>query len=411
MPAPELDLLCAEVTELTRQPELSVIEHRASRRRLRRMTLAGAGIVVALVAGGGVAVASLPDRHRSSDVAGTPSPVPSEWQPNAPGPVRWAGTADGTHIYAVLSECPACGQRLVASDDGGRTWTTRPITADVNRAAVGELQLRGARTLEIAGQPDSAKVGPGHPTLISTDGGSTWTAATVDSTPVATVPAGAWLECHWTSSSVRTGSGGCSLDVVDPATKRVRPLAMAPSMDVYDVVEAPTGAGLWLVGLDRTTQASSVAVSRDGGATWSVHSIVSPGDGQLHLRPYVGTYDGTIAYAIVANGSDTDGYRSTDGGQTWQPTNGGAALPGTLGGLQPSIVLPDGTQVLQQYAGDDVFRPLVGVDGGARYVGGQIPGWPGPSVHVTATGGFVAWSWVAIHVSPDGRTWTKVTPR
>src|SRR5438067_7461596 len=109
MPTRELDRLCADVMELTRQPELSVIRRRATRRRRGRVALASAGLaVVGLVAAGGIVVASLPGRHSGADVGGSPSALPSMLQPFPSGPVAWADTADGAHVYAVLEECPAC---------------------------------------------------------------------------------------------------------------------------------------------------------------------------------------------------------------------------------------------------------------------------------------------------------------
>jgi hypothetical protein len=380
MPTRELDRLCADVMELTRQPELSVIQRRATRRRRRRVALASAGLAAVVAAVGGLTVDALSGRHGTPDVTGSsaaPNVTPSEWVPFAWGPVAWVDTADGTHVYAELQACGACARRLVGSDDGGRTWTTRAELTEMEIP-----QLFGATTLEMAGPTPK----------ISTDGGRTWSPRVDDPTPAATVPAGGWLEC---------GGSLCTLQVVDPATSRWHPLAAPPPLDVKTIGAVPTAAGLWLTGLDPTTRAPSVAVSRDGGATWTVRPIAPPaGD----TPPIVATYDGTTAYAILGLKETSHGYRTTDGGRSWQPINGGAQLPSPCPD-PPSVVLRDGTHVLQCDGG-----PRVGVDGGARYVAGQLPDWPG-TVQVTRSGGFFSYRGGTLSVSSDGRHWTKVTPR
>jgi hypothetical protein len=122
--------------------------------------------------------------------------------------------------------------------------------------------------------------------------------------------------------------------------------------------------------------------------------------------PQLVTYDGRTAY-LVAGGY---GFRTTDSGRTWQPTNGGAALPESLVSGSQSIVLPDGTQVLQRYVGNDFVEPLVGRDGGTRYEAERLPGGFGPPLSMTLGGGYVGHTWAAIYLSSDGWYWTKVTP-
>lgn len=394
MPTSKLDQLCTEIMELTSQPDLAVIRRRARRHRVRRHAAAGvaAGVVGAIMLVGGAALShGSASRPHPADNLPTPGPTPSGLVLFPEGPIRWADVGDAQHVYAVLSECGDCAPRLVGSDDGGRTWTVRS-----DRWASGPIEVRGPRTL----------VTTGSSMTISTDGGRTWSVAVADPTPVPSVPAGGWLMC------TDLPGGHCAPTVVDPAHGRLHPLATLPAVNAIDVPFAPDAAGLWIEGRE-PNGTPSVAVSHDRGVTWSVHAFTGLPSGNGGMvndnRAHVVTRDQTTAYAVCGNGIETRGFRSTDGGVTWQPTNGGAQLPGPLAYIQPSTVLPDGTHVLQQQ-GDARIQPLFGRQGGDSYVAESRPGWPTVPLHLAVDGSLVGADHRSLYLSTDGRTWTTATP-
>jgi photosystem II stability/assembly factor-like uncharacterized protein len=424
MPAPKLTEFCDEVMELTRQPEFPIIQRRAARRRLRRRARLTAAVAGALVVAVGL-TGAWPTGGQSAPPVATP---PDRLAPR--NPIHWADTADADHLYAVVADCNGCEARLVGSDDGGRTWTSRQATAYRKPAYAGyefsDIELRGPSTMEQTGWIPKS----GHPpvTIVSTDGGRSWASVTVDSRPVATVPHGGWLE------SVSTDDGmAAELRVTDPATRTVHPLATPPpGVYVPNVVQTPDGTGLWVQGRDSTGMKAMVAVSRDRGITWLTHTFdltdpafrvptvsLNPSPSQLaqRFRPQlfatvdVVTRNGTTVYAVLGDGQHQWSVRSPDGGNNWTVLNSGDPLPRLLVADRPSFVRPDGTHVIQQQLDNDQFRAYVSADGGSRYVAIEAAGWPQAAVDLTLDGRYIARNWQTIYRSTDGQHWTTVTPR
>jgi hypothetical protein len=131
-------------------------------------------------------------------------------------------------------------------------------------------------------------------------------------------------------------------------------------------------------------------------------------------RREVSTHDGRIVHVIVAHLDQDYGFRSTDGGLTWKPTNGGAVLPASTA---PDITLPDGAHVLQVWGTGNRFVPLTGVNGAATYVAVPRPGWPAltsgtSSVVVEGTSGlYLAHDSRTLAYSTNGIDWHEVTPQ
>jgi len=292
------------------------------------------------------------------------------------------------------------------------------------------IEVRGALTLE------AARLGPdlvppaGKPARLSTDGGHSWADLVFDPTPTSRVPAGGWLECDNNETqmdSVATLSNPspkrCRLQVVDPANRTVRPLAFAPPITAYVVAPVPADAGLWVMGLDHSRRAA-VSVSRDGGVTWSTSSFggtlpldaVGTKEGHSYTMQ-VSTHNGRIVHVIVAYLDKDCGFRSTDGGGTWKPTNGGAPLPEPLDTAWPGITLPAGTHVLQRWAGGKHIQPLTGVNDAATYAVAPRPGWPALDAGVTGVvregnaGVYLTNDYRTLSYSTNGTDWHEVTPQ
>jgi hypothetical protein len=411
MPAPYLDRLSAEVIDHTVQPEFTEIAWRVRRRRTRRYALSGAAIMVAVLVGAGVTWGVRPAGH-AQQVTTPPSVEPSDRTPFAMGPVVRADAADATHLYAVLKDCASCPFRLVGSDNAGRTWTLRALPS-----ADPDVEVHGPATLTAGIRK------------LSTDGGHLWTDFDADPTPATRVPPGGWLYCYsaWQmgADAIVSAPAPCEPRVVDPGAGTVRPLAGPLPITPYAVAPAPPAAGLWVLGLDAGRRAA-VSVSRDGGATWSTSSFGDPvpagavntkDDGNAYTVQ-VSTYDGTVAHVITGRPDQHHGYRSTDGGHSWSPTNGGAPLPDPLVDGEPGLTLPDGTHVLQRWpqGGASYVQWLTGVDGAARYDPVPRPGWPVLSSGrygypvIGGTGLLLAYDNRTVAWSTDGTTWHQAVP-
>ena len=411
MPTPPFEHFNNEVMELTTQPEVAVIERRAHRRRVRRWVTSSVAAVVALQLAGALAWAGALPGRSPAKVAASPSPSASAYPA---GPVWWADAADQDHLYALLYSCQTCPMRLVGSDDGGRTWSTRH---EGWTGGVGVPQVIGPRTLFTSGAPESydhSTLEPALPAAISTDGGRTWVPLSTSSTPTAHVPAGGWLDCsHFESvyqQSIEIPGKLCHLTVVDPKARTIRPLVPPAGITPYGAAAVPVEHGLWVAGLDGDGWLN-VSVSHDGGLTWTTHRFGElprlARDKIANVAGYsaaISTFDGQTAYAVIGFGSATHGYQTTDGGRTWTPVGAGAGLPHPSRMDGPAITLPDGTFVLQRQV-NGKFQPLVSIAEADRLRPDDLRDWPPTLVFPDRNGWYTAVDGWTFYRSQDGVHW------
>ncbi|GIH12448.1 glycoside hydrolase [Rugosimonospora africana] len=403
------------------------------RRRARfRMTAAGAVSAVAVAAAGSFAGLGFAGQ-------GGPGPVPSRNDIHD-GAVLSVAAADRNHLYEVIAACPSkdphysepenCTDRLFGSDDSGRTWTLR--NPDIDRESVGVLApgvlAADPDAVEHDGFPGSSTFIPWQkkPTspdtlngdssaLISSDGGRTWTRWTPkdDPTPLAALPAGDWLACHW----IRPPTG-CALTANDPATGRSSPLAHQPPMNVEQVDDLSAGAGLWVSGQDRPSGYPAVGVSTDRGRTWSVHVFGPgesdhPGDG-LHVQGAVpASADGKTVYVVVVSRAQHGPgqafvYRSVDGGATWQRTDPNHTLPYADHMAGTSYVAADGTHIVYNLGSPPASWPASSDAGTSYRPAAWVPGLlrlTDPRGFVAAPGVYLVWDNDTVYRSTDGIRW------
>ncbi|MEU5938993.1 hypothetical protein ABZ807_07340 [Micromonospora sp. NPDC047548] len=382
---------------------------RRHRRRRTATTVAGASalatvavVAVNLLAPAPPPVDGPPIASRTT-AAGDPDPASGRR-------IQWAGAADREHLYLSLSSCTGgpCQKQtvaLVGSTDGGRTWSDRgmPIT-------VSALAVLGPDAL-IAAVP-SSRPGTDGTLLASLDGGHTWAAAQSAGTAGA-VPVGGTAIC-W---SPRAGTP-CTLHAVDPATRRVTPLAAQPPLTMRTDelrIEESTGR-LRVAGTDPATGRPAVSTSTDAGRSWSTHVFADapacPKEGcEAPLLAVTGT---ATTYAVATAGGVRAAYRAEDPGGRWQRLTD-AGLPdgqATTG----AFVTADGTHVLFQLVngrGADAHRYWAARDGGAYQVV-ELDGLPttaGP-VRRTPDGWFYAPNTDGtLYGSTDGWRWSPVTHR
>lgn len=437
MPEPDFHGLREAAADAARQPDFASVQRRAGRLRTRRYAAtAGAATVlsVAVLLTGSALAANQADRGHST--AGDPGVAASD------GPIDTArrsvyavGGSDEKHLYAMVTDCADCERRLMASDDGGRSWSVRrTFDATSIPPPMGGLQVLDRHTVVLppgrwlrprpsgsAGAP----VGVGElaspvagPWRISTDGGVNWRDLAVSSTPAASaLPGHAIAHCDPAAPS---GVGeGCPIYAVDPTVGRMAPLATQPPLvgtHVAHVVSA--AAGLWVQGYEPGSLRPAVAVSRDGGRTWS--RAVFSGEPTAKAQrgfiptaylPWVSTADGRTAYAMFAGDGPPRVYRSTDGGTTWRRTNSDAPLSDApLNGPQ-SWVTADGAHVVLDQP-DGKARFLASPDG-IRYAPLGITGplasdAVGPTLPTMVGSRYLAGGAHTVYLSDDGRTWRPV---
>ena len=320
---------------------------RAVRRRQRRRRTAAAAAVAAL--GVGLLLAA-PFSGRST------APPATGTSPAPPGDRLVAdslGFASVERGYAVLSRCPSgpnvCSARatLVATDDGGRTWTRIPSPADNSpgdRTYIDAVTETGGIVLSIG----SSRYG-------SADGGRTWTRqrdVLVRGPVTGTIPAG------WT---VMVDAG--RLAAYDPVTNQVRQLAhQPPSLSVPSGWPAGTGPHHRLVLAGNNRGRITLAYTDDRGLTW--HPIaVPPG-----VRATVAVALADPATERMYLGLSDDQGRLTGMWRLDRPDAGWVQVPlparlNTESGAIKSVrMLPDGELAYQLPA------PLRTEDGGTRTV-------------------------------------------
>jgi hypothetical protein len=404
----KLSRLGTAVTELTKQPEFEVITRRARRRRIKRLTANTAGVIVVVLNLAGIMFLQV----LPGSVA-TPTGAPR-------GPLAWAAASDANHLYAELHPCTGCEVRFVGSDDGGKHWDVRQA---VDTAG---MLVRGPTTLVA---PATGPTFGNQPMRVSVDGGRGWKSVATDNTPQAKVPTGGWLDCNSTfglTSIQLSPLTSCLLRAVDPVAGTSRPLAPPPGVTPAMVAPVPAAAGLWVLGVDNDKNAA-MSVSRDGGVTWYTHHFGAPTNPSPGVDPsatappdpsrnqhtvdsiQISTFDGQTVNAVLTKAPYAYGFRSTDGGQTWQPTNGGGPLP-TIAYNNPAVTLPDGTHVLQDLRGAHPTAWFGKQPDARSYSKANVQGWPSLGAMMGGDGHLVGYDTNQIWLSTNGINWQRITP-
>ena len=355
------------------------------RRRARVQTavrLSAVSAVVAVTAGVTAVVAA------SGGSRGTPDVVAggSGSSTGNPGPVDfrgldWVAAPDATHLYATVRPCArpndartSCAERLVASTDGGHTWTVRssdrvPSTLyafDAN-AFVG---WRRADRLPLP-KPSPGAAGTALRALssdlvLSTDGGRHWQTVPTVATPVAAVPPGGFTTCimNSTQTGTKVGNLACTVYAVDPVHLRAAPLANQPAADFFEfsskaAFDPVVGDVLWLTGTTSPDSSpyrgTAVAVSRDRGRTWNTRTVDAACTGSASSWHSTG---GVAKVMCTDDKGASRLYRTDDYGATWQRTT---VPPAPFANSKALYEMGDdfgndGTLVLTQYPVENGVR-------------------------------------------------------
>ena len=198
--------------------------------------------------------------------------------------------AVGSSIWMFVGQCktPGCWVVLMESTDGGTTWQQSPVeppilatTTDPQlvRISTGSAYVLTAPRRNASGEPDTV------PMWFTSDGGRSWVQHTL----------------------------ACPIDAGDIV------MAAAPTGKLFAVCAAQPAAG---------SQAKSVVVSTDGGATWSsagpCTTAILKGEctAKSLISGYLGTLVSTGPTVVHLTGPRSPVYTTTNGGETWTRVGG-----------------------------------------------------------------------------------------
>ncbi|GGY44143.1 beta propeller repeat protein [Streptomyces omiyaensis] len=299
--------------------------------------------------------------------------------------------ADGSG-FALLAECvsdparPAngfCRQRVAALDRDAERWEQRTSPLPELRGTDGvsaRLWVLGpGRALIEDGGGEEPPRG-----WFTGDGGRSW--RTVDPRPAGRtpdIPAGAALtaECATDPGAPAETCARERLAVVSPRDGRRRELVAQPALGAHPrpaAVAEPDGSW-WVSGVEPGSGRPAVAVSRDGGRSWSVSRLPSPTGAPPWYTVVVVGRDAVYAAEMgeLRGGEPVKNplralHRSLDGGRGWERTwtTGPVAEPRSLEGLP--VPGPGGRiELAAQWSGygsADGGRTFRELDGGGAYV-------------------------------------------
>ncbi|HEU5475129.1 MAG TPA: hypothetical protein VFV67_31170 [Actinophytocola sp.] len=308
--------------------------------------------------------------------------------------------ADRLRGYALRAVCPGepfhCVHDLMVTEDALR-WTARGLPPHPGPEAAWVLHVLGPRRVVV-----ETRETRWH----SDNAGVSW--RKVPTEPVRTVPAIPPDAVLSTRCAVATRP--CvepdGVVVLLPETGHAATLANPPPLLEPNPGAVPAAdGGWWVSGRDPASDGWAVAVSRDGGRTWSV-GLVPEFTGVPFAGPTITTGAG-VAYATFtgARRNVNNGllaiFRSTDGGQTWEQTYQRSRLePRSVAGV--AVAAADGTLVVFTESGTQFNS----ADGGRTFTGGkEVLG------HVEwARGGYFARHSYPSNMyfwSPNGVYWTQ----
>lgn len=356
----ELRGLRDELTTAIPLPDVDVLAGRARARR--QLQLAVVVVVVAVA----LAVPLL---------RWLPSSTPPATPPTPPGGGHTSyliDFADADHGYALERACnpvvAGCAFTFYGTDNGGRTWTPRELPPPVSATTgyfVATMYVLSPEEIAL----DQLGGQQGLTRIYSSDGGHSWHEVTRWWNPDgATAPLApdAQLTGRCSRGSY-AGSECAGIGTVKPGTGT---FVSTPTQPPLGVEVFGTVAGehdkWWAVGRSTTTGKKSLAVTTDGGRTWSANQLVSGGSG---VERWSLVARNGVMYAVASDSFQLLRiWRSTDDGTSWEPTyDGSGDVPALVG---TSIAAGDGTLIAS-----DGKVTYVSRDGGRTFRrGGEATG-------------------------------------
>ncbi|MGH7711969.1 MAG: WD40/YVTN/BNR-like repeat-containing protein, partial [Gemmatimonadaceae bacterium] len=221
----------------------------------------------------------------------------------------------------------ATAGRIWRTENGGKSWTLVYQNADTSvfldaitffDAAPGARERRGL----VLGDPIDGRFF----LLVTNDAGRTWHEAPKESRPASQPGEGAFaasgsslvtlgVRHGWIGTGVNVARVLRTTDAGVTWTAIVTPLSSpSPSAGIFSLSFADSSYGIAIGGdYDKAEgRERTVAITRDGGATWQAPPGPTP-NGFRSAVAFVPSSRGRVAVAVGTNGTD----RSDDGGRTW----------------------------------------------------------------------------------------------
>ena len=280
-----------------------------------------------------------PERYAAAGTPEVPVAVSGGTWVNL-GPTTSAFTQNGTTLTKIDSgrlrtilpdPADATGNTVYLLASGGGLWKTTnflstsptwtPLTDFIGSNLSGSAAFGRLTSTLFVGAGDPFDLGVGGFMVKSTDGGSSWSAAT--QLRAASKIYDIKVDVSQAQDIVLVGTNDGLFRSTD-AGATYAPLAAlatpAPSAATYPRVWslARTNAG-WLAAAESSTGTGALFLSTDQGATWApAGGTALAGAGRITLAQ--GLPGDAVVYAYAANAGNKaqlDLFRSTDGGQTW----------------------------------------------------------------------------------------------
>lgn len=352
-----------------------------------------------------------------------------------------AGRGDNTICAAAGIDSTAGTAMLVVSTDAGATWANTPIVGNPAAGSFASVGCTGsgATAICVAAGQDNTGLNPAM-IAVSMDGGTTWT-----NTPITGNPDnGQFFGADCTGSNATAVCVAVGRDLVTNAplivvsmdggtTWTTRSAAGATNNGAYEGVSC-TGSGSTAicvaVGHDDNASQAMLAVSTDGGNTWTDTAIAdNPANGFFKAASCTGSGSTAICMAAGQDLVGTVGMVavSTDGGSTWTNKTITGNFP--LGNYTGASCVGSGSTALCVAVGTSadviITLPIIAVstDGGNTWVDksftgeniGQLTsvtctGDSGPTALCAAVGQDASTNKAMIVVSTDGGNTWATTP-
>ena len=237
----------------------------------------------------------------------TPTFKPNVGIPFGAGPfLASISFGDATHGWAVGSENSALGGLVMATTDGGSTWSPQTIPAGSQQlTAVAAVSATTAWTV------GTSVSGPAE-ILATTNGGATWTQQTA-STPTTTSLDGVSFVSSTTGWVVGQVNNGTVAPVI---------LGTTNGGALWTAETVPAGVtsvtSVWFVdashgwATDQTSTGDGVISTTDGGTTWTAESVPA----SIALRG-ITFRDALHGWAVGGSGGSALILVTSNGGATW----------------------------------------------------------------------------------------------
>ncbi|SNT47988.1 BNR/Asp-box repeat-containing protein [Asanoa hainanensis] len=384
------------VAERITQPSFDELVDRSRHRvnRTRKARLAGVAVLFLLTA---APLLTLPGGDASNTLVVPPSASLPAWDA-FDIIVEFSDTRYGVAQYPAET----CGQGwLSVTQDGGKTWSElRPHPSIPTPSKGPEANGACVRPTATLAAPGTLIMGAtAGPAFISHDSGQSWReyqpqVRVADSVPDGIVP-------RWPCDERQCKEQG--LGWYDPATGDWMVLKNQPPGTEYVSVSVAFDGSIWVDGSGPDGSGEfQIAASRDRGHSWTDRTPAEDIDWLGHAG-LLTAYDADTAYLYPTERDGFSLYRTTDGGQTWQP------MPAAQQFTDIVFVWPNRQGGLT--LADRAHQQHLSTDGGKSFVPVSLPVWGATPI----TGGLQGWPIdvaaadpVDLYLSEDGLTWQPV---